>query len=76
MLIRATAPDKEEYLIQKEIMFFVVWKEVMLNVNVIELSLGWKNKKKKNRLQTNDVRSKNRPCTLNPHEHSANLQSD
>lgn len=81
MLIRATTPDKEEYLIQKETLLhghvgiFFVWKEVMLNVNVTELSLGWKNKKK-NQLQTNDVQSKNRLCTLNPHERSANLQSD
>lgn len=55
--------------------FFFVWKEVMLNVNVTELSLGWKNNKK-NQLQTSDVQSKNRLCTLNPHERSANLQSD
>lgn len=55
-------------------MFFF---RLMLNLNVIRAWIVIKLEEwKKNQLQTNDVQSKNRLCTLNPHERSANLQSD
>lgn len=49
-------------------LFYFVWKEVMLNLNIMSMNCHWVGRIKKS--------AKNRLCMLNPHERRANLQSD